>query len=76
MNKMILKIQATSKIVTKTSESLELSTPATAKAIFDKISDELYAAEAIYKAKKLYSKEIEIAWNLVSFALTKYATVP
>ena len=34
------------------------------------------AAEAIYKAKKLYSEEIAIAWNLVSFALTKYATVP
>jgi hypothetical protein len=29
----------------------------------------------MYKAKKLYRKEIVIAWNLVIFALTKYATV-
>jgi hypothetical protein len=45
------------------------------KPIIDNIFDELYAAETIYKAKRLYSEEIAIAWNLVSFALTKYATV-
>jgi len=75
MNKMILKTQATSKIVTKMSESLELFTPLTAKPIVDAISDELYTEETIYKAKRLYNEEIVIAWNLVSFALTKYATV-
>ena len=75
MNKMILKTQATSKIVTKMSESLVLSTPLIAKPIVDSISDELYVELTIYKAKRLYSEEIVIAWNLVSFALTKYATV-
>ena len=43
--------------------------------IVDAISDELYAEETIYKTKRLYSEEIVTAWNLVSFALTKYATV-
>ncbi len=75
MNKMILKTQATSKIVTKMTESLELSSPLIVEPIIDNICDELYAAETIYKAKRLYSEEIEIAWNLVIFALTKYATV-
>jgi len=75
MNKMILKTQVTSKIVTKIIESLELSTPLNAKPIIDAIRDELNAEEIIYKAKRLYNEEIAIAWNLVSFALTKYATV-
>ena len=75
MNKMILKTQATSKIITIMSESLVLSTPTIAKAITDAICDELYAEETKNKAKRLYSEEIVIAWNLVSFALTKYATV-
>jgi hypothetical protein len=57
------------------SESLELSTPLTARPIVDAISDELYTEETIYKAKKLNREEIVIAWNLVSFALTKYAAV-
>jgi len=56
-------------------ESLEASTPKAVNAIIDAISDELYAEEAIYKAKMLYSEEIVIAWNLVNFELTKYATV-
>jgi hypothetical protein len=74
MNKMMLKTQATSKIVTKMIGSLEVFSPLIAKAIVDAISDELYAEEVIYKAKRLYSEEIVIAWNLVSLALTKYAT--
>jgi len=72
---MILKIQAPSKIVTKITGSLELSRPLIVKPIIDTVFDELYAAETIYKAKRLYSEEIAIAWNLVSFALTKYAAV-
>jgi hypothetical protein len=72
---MILKTQAISKIVTKITGSLELSSSLMVKPIIDNIFDELYAAETIYKAKRLYSEEIAIAWNLVSFALTKYATV-
>ena len=58
---MILKTQATSKIVTKMTESLKLSTPLIVKPIIDTIYDELYAAETIYKAKRLYNEEIEIA---------------
>lgn len=74
MNNIILKAQATSKTVTTTIESLEGFCPLTAKAIVDAIRDELYVEEVIYSAKMLYSEEIEIAWNLVSFALAKYAT--
>ena len=72
---MMLKTQAISKINTKMTGSLEVSCPVIAKAIFDAISDELYAEEAIYNAKRLYTEEIAITWNLVSLALTKYATV-
>ena len=77
MNKIILKTQATSKSVTTMSDSQELSTPPSliAKPIVDNICDAVNAEEARYKAKMLYSEEIVIAWNLVSFALTKYATV-
>jgi hypothetical protein len=75
MNNMMLQTQDTSKNITKMSASLETSSPIIAKAIFDRVSDALYAEEAIYKAKRLYREEIVIAWNRLNFALTKYATV-
>jgi hypothetical protein len=61
MKKIMLKIQATSNIVIKMNASLELSTPLIANPILDRPTDELYAADAIYNVKTLYSEEIVIA---------------
>ena len=61
MNNIILKIQATSKNVAKIRESLELSIPLIVNPICDKPTNELYAEEARYKVKELYSTQIAIA---------------